>query len=464
MKIKFLGIACVALATIAAGEARAQSRSGYFLDSYSYNYQLNPAMSVDRKADFSFPGLGNLNVGVNGNVGLKNFIYNRNGKTVTFLHPDVSAAEAMDNIKTNNRLGASAREGIMSVGFRALGGYNHVSLNTVANVQARVPRDLFSFVKEGVSNRVYDIGNVDARADAYAELAFQHSHSLDKLVEGLTVGAAVKLLVGVGGADINLRHAEANLGYDQWTASTEGVAYLSVKNASWKTKVGDDGATLVDGVNLDNFSAPSGYGVAFDLGATYKFGSDFTFGLAFTDIGFISWSNTITASTNGTHTFNSNNHVLDPDDFDSSWDKMRDDLEELYRLQAHDGTSSRCRALEATMNASVEYQLPVYRQVSFRLPMYKKLSFGLLNSTRIASRFAWTDFRLSANYQPVKWIGVAVNYGVGTFGDSFGWIVNIAPKGFNLFVGMDHTLGKLSKEYIPLGSNAQFSFGINFPL
>ena len=33
MKIKFLGIACVALATIAAGEARAQSRSGYFLDS-----------------------------------------------------------------------------------------------------------------------------------------------------------------------------------------------------------------------------------------------------------------------------------------------------------------------------------------------------------------------------------------------------------------------------------------------
>ena len=266
--------------------------------------------------------------------------------------------------------------------------------------------------------------------------------------------AAVKLLVGVGGADINLRHAEANLGYDQWTASTEGVAYLSVKNASWKTKVGDDGATLVDGVNLDNFSAPSGYGVAFDLGATYRFGSDFTFGLAFTDIGFISWSNTITASTNGTHTFNSNNHVLDPDDFDSSWDKMRDDLEELYRLQAHDGTSSRCRALEATMNASVEYQLPVYRQVSF----------GLLNSTRIASRFAWTDFRLSANYQPVKWIGVAVNYGVGTFGDSFGWIVNIAPKGFNLFVGMDHTLGKLSKEYIPLGSNAQFSFGINFPL
>ncbi len=134
MKIKFLGIACVALATIAAGEARAQSRSGFFLDNYSYNYQLNPAMSVDRKADFSFPGLGNLNVGVNGNVGLKNFIYNRNGKTVTFLHPDVSAAEAMDNIKTNNRIGASAREGIMSVGFRALGGYNHVSLNTVANV------------------------------------------------------------------------------------------------------------------------------------------------------------------------------------------------------------------------------------------------------------------------------------------------------------------------------------------
>jgi hypothetical protein len=29
---------------------------------------------------------------------------------------------------------------------------------------------------------------------------------------------------------------------------------------------------------------------------------------------------------------------------------------------------------------------------------------------------------------------------------------------------MDHTLGKLAKQGVPINSNAQFSFGINFPL
>ncbi len=451
-------IACLALAATAV-TASAQSRSAYFLDNYAYNYQMNPALDRDGSFDISFPGLGNLNIGVNGNVGVKNFLYNREVdgrmRTVTFLHPDVSASEALGNLKTNNRIGANVREGIMSVGFRALGGYNHVSINAVANVQARLPKDLFSFVKEGVTNRNYEIGRVDAHADAYAEIALQHSHSLEKILPGLQVGAAFKFLIGIGNVDFNMDRADLNLGVDEWHATTSGQAHLSLGGMRWKTKLSDDGTKqLVDGIDTDEFSAPSGYGIAFDLGATYRLNQDWKFGLAFTDLGFISWSKTYSASTNGEHTFNTNDYVLDTEDFDNSWDKMRDDMEQLYQLEADTEASSRCRALEATMTVSAEYTLPVYRQVTF----------GLLNTTRMAHRFAWTEFRLSANYTPVKWLGLGVNYGLGTFGSSFGWILNIAPKGFNIYLGMDHTLGKLSKQYIPLNSNAQFSFGINVPI
>ena len=42
-----------------------------------------------------------------------------------------------------------------------------------------------------------------------------------------------------------------------------------------------------------------------------------------------------------------------------------------------------------------------------------------------------------------------------------GWIVNFHPKGMNLFVGMDHLLGKQSKEGIPLSSNASINVGFN---
>ncbi len=95
--------------------------------------------------------------------------------------------------------------------------------------------------------------------------------------------------------------------------------------------------------------------------------------------------------------------------------------------------------------------------------MYKKLSFGLLNSTRIQGAYTWTQFRLSANVAPVKCFSAGANVAVGTFGWSFGWVANVKVTGFNLFLGMDHTLGKLAKPGVPLNSNMAVNFGIDFP-
>ena len=442
-------ILCVALTATTAFAAVAQNRSAYFLDNYAYNFQHNPAMGRDGKFDISMPLLGNMNFGLASNFGLNSFLYNRNGQTVTFLHPDVSAADAMSNFKNHNRLGFDMREGILSIGFKGMGGYNHISINAVSTMQARLPKSLFSFMKEGISNRNYDIGRFDIHADAYGEIALNHSHDMSKILPGLRVGGTFKFLVGVVNVDVNMNKADLNLGEDAWTATTDGLAQISLSGFQWD--VDENGK--VDDVALEDFRGISGYGVAFDLGATYDW-KDFTFALSFNDIGFINWKNTYKAGTNGEHTFNSNDYVLDPDDIDESFDKMKDDFTDLYDLRAEPGSSTRCRAIEATMNASVEYTLPVYHG----------LSFGLLNTTRMAHRFAWTDFRLSANFKPAKWFGLAVNYGIGTFGGSFGWMLNIAPKGFNLYFVMDRMPSKVTKQYIPYNANAQFSFGLNFPI
>lgn len=158
-------------------------------------------------------------------------------------------------------------------------------------------------------------------------------------------------------------------------------------------------------------------------------------------------------STNGTHEFDTSDYILDPYDFEAVWDEMGDDLAQLYQMDFDGNTGFRCRALAATMNASARYTLPAYRG----------LTFGLLNTTRMQRRFAWTEFRLSAQVTPVRWLSAGINYGLGTFGSSFGWLLNIAPKGFNFFIGMDHTLGRVSKQAIPLNANAQLSLGLNFP-
>ena len=64
---------------------------------------------------------------------------------------------------------------------------------------------------------------------------------------------------------------------------------------------------------------------------------------------------------------------------------------------------------------------------------------------------------------PVKIFSADVNVAAGTFGCSFGWLLNLHTTGINFFLGMDHTLGKVTKQFVPLSSNAQFNMGINFP-
>lgn len=443
----------VAAMTVSSLAAAAQNRSAYFLDNYSYNYQHNPAMAIDRKGDVSFPMLGNLNVGTHANVGVKTFLFKtQDGRLTTFMSPEVNADKFLSGVKNHNRIGVELREQIMSVGFRALGGYNHVSINAVADAQVRVPKSIFSFLKEGVTNRTYDIGRIDANAHAYAEIALNHSHSLEHLLPGLRVGGTFKFLVGFGNVDINIDKADLQLGKDQWNAVTSGRVRVNVPGVRFETTEDKEGRKYVDGVDMDSYSV-GGYGMAVDLGATYRLNSDWDFALAFNDIGFINWKENNEASTNGERTVSTADYPLNPSDFDDSLDRLTDALSSLYQLDDNGNTGSRCRAIAGTMKASARYTLP----------MYRRLTFGLLNTTHMQKRYAWTEFRLSANVTPVDWLGLGINYGVGTFGSSFGWILNIAPKGFNLYLGMDHTVGKLAKQYVPLNMNSQLSLGLNFP-
>ena len=153
-----------------------------------------------------------------------------------------------------------------------------------------------------------------------------------------------------------------------------------------------------------------------------------------------------------------NNYLFNPNDdadnsFSNEWKRLRNDLLELYQLDDLGASGTKTYSLRTTLNLAAQYTFPLYRN----------LTFGLLNSTRFAGSFSWTQFRLSANVAPVKVFSASANFALGTYGASFGWMINVHPKYFNLFLGMDHTPGKLAKQFVPLNSNLQVNFGINFP-
>lgn len=451
-KIRTAAIITMICATAAV--TAQNTRSGYFLEDYTYRFQLNPAMD-NSKGFIAMPALGNMNVSMNGTLKVSDVIYNVDGKTTTFLNPGVSAQEVMDNISDKNRIGADVRVTILAAGFKAWGGYNTISLSARASLEAQLPGSIFSLAKEGVTNRTYDISNLRAFGNAYGELAFGHSHAIG---DKWRVGGALKLLVGGGYLDARLNRADLTLGENDWTITTDAEISANIKGLKYKTDINDKtGHRYVSGAEIDG-GGINGFGMAVDLGAVYKPSRDWTVSAALLDLGFINWSNNMLASTNGVKTFNTDRYTFNVDDdkinsFENEWEKMKDDLSALYELDDMGDTGSKTRTLGATLNLGVEYTLPVYR----------RLSFGLLNTTRLQGEYTWTDFRLSANIAPVKCFDASVNMSAGTYGVGFGWLLNFHVTGFNFFVGMDRTMVKVTKQFVPLNSNASVNLGINFP-
>ena len=442
-----------------AGVVTAQDlNSAYFTNDFKFRHDMNPAYGNDQSY-VSIPALGNLNISTMGNFGLESVLYeNKWGskKTTTFMNPNISSSEALSNFSSgNNELLSNIRLTILSAGFKAFGGYNTIELNSKTSLGVSLPYGLFEFAKN-IGNTTYDIGGLGFSAQSYAELAFGHSRDIN---EKLRVGAKLKLLFGIARADLNMEGLTADLTGDEWTISGQAKAEVMMKGFTYeseqeeyKSKPGT--YQKVTGVNVDGVGL-GGFGLAFDLGGIYKINDDITVSAAVNDLGFISWSNNAMAQSSGTpfkfSGFNDTGVNDDGNTIDDQADSYGDQLADFANLEDKGDQGGATKGIGATINLGGEYTLPMYHQVSF----------GLLSSTRLNGSYTWTEARLSANYRPLKWIDGGINFAVGTYRASFGWNLNIHPKGFNFFVGMDHLLGKTSKEMIPLSSNANVALGMS---
>ena len=423
--------------------------SGYFLDGYLMRYQMTPAIG-NAQSFVAMPGLNNINVAQRSTLGVKDIFYNVDGTTTTFLNPKVSSEEAMSRLKGTNHVGVNTKIDVLSVGFKGLGGYNTIGVSARANVAVKLPTDIFRLLKEGVSNSTYNIADIKAHADAYAEIALNHSHQLTK---NLRIGATLKVLVGAGNIDADLEKAQLELRDDAWDVVTDATVQANVKNLRLTSKVSENtGNMCIDEVDIDKFGV-AGYGAAVDLGAVYNLGN-FELSAALLDLGAIGWSNNYVASTDGEHRFTTDRYTFNVDDeasnrFEDELERMGDDLAVLYEMKDMGDRGSRTRMLAPTVNIGAKYTLPAY----------KSLSFGALSSSRLQGDFSWTELRLSANFAPCRFFSMGANVAAGNLGTGLGWLINIHPTGFNIFVGMDYTCLKLAKPGVPENKSTSINFG-----
>lgn len=466
MKATYKALAVLALATTAVTVNAQEFRSSYFMQTVNLRHQMNPALLDSTYVTALF---GGINVGTTGNVGVKNFIYKLDGNPqydlTTFMSPTVSSGEFLGGLHDKNRLDVYLNYNLFSYAFRAFKGVNVVELNLRSNTNVSLPYELFEFMKTAGAREHYSLEDIGARSQNYVELALGHSH---KINDRLTIGAKAKLLFGLAYADLSVNKLDLTMTGDKWAidgdarlkASVFGTSLDHKENTADKTYDAPDGRKRVDG--LDDISGGlSGFGLAFDLGATYKINDDLTVSAAVTDLGFISWNKTQQASSAGQWEFDGFNniyagsHTVGSQKLGDQFEDMGDDLEELFSVY-DDGETATTQALAATVNLGAEYTLPAYRN----------LRFGLLYTGRIHGLYSYHQAQLSAIVRPVKWVEATVNTAVTSTGMTFGGALSLKAKHFDFYVGADRFFGKLAKScYLPLNKcNSNLTFGMTIPL
>ena len=439
--------------------------SAYFTEDYKFRHMLNPAFGNEQNY-VSIPALGNISVNTHGNFGYQDVIMSNpmypslsSKKMTTFMNPYISAEDALSGFSTGkNRITGDVSLTILSAGFKAFGGYNTIEINSRTTTGVSLPYELFEFAKN-TGNHSYDIGDINAHAQSFAEIAFGHSRQIN---DKLRLGAKLKVLVGLGRADVKMRNMKADLtAEDKWTITGEATADVSMKGFSYvseEKKYNIEGSGTYERVNdvdLDGVGV-GGFGMAIDLGGVYEINEDWTVSASVLDLGFISWANDMLAENRSkSFVFNGFHDVSVTSDrgeeIDTKVDRYGDQLADFANLTDMGDKGGRSTGIGATINVGAEYTLPVYR----------KVSFGALCTSRINGAYSWTEGRLSANYAPLNWLDGGVSFAVNSFTTSMGWVLNLHPKGYNFFIGMDHILGKTSKEMIPLSSNASLTVGMN---
>lgn len=462
--LRYMAAALTMAAAILPTSAQ-ELRTSYFMETSNFRHQMNPAL-----LDSPYFGMffSNINVGMTGNIGAKQFIFDTNGlpgytgnyRYTTFMDPNVDAKTFLNKLHDKNRFDLYLNYNLFSVGFKAWGGVNLLELNLRSNTNLTLPKGLFEFAKTAGEKEHYEFGGLGMRTQNYMELALGHSRDIN---DQWRVGGKLKFLIGAAYADFTADNVTLDMTEDAWRIQSNAQMKASLLKSDVihedPSKNSADGRPRVKKLDNFGFSLP-GFGMALDLGVTYKPIENLTLSAAITDLGFISWKNTHHASSQGDYTFDGFNNIYigsdkdQTEDIDDQFDQIGDDLEEMFSVY-DDGTKTATQALAATLNVGAEYKLPAY----------DKLKFGFLYTSRIHGKYSWHQGMLNVGVRPVKWFECNVNGAVTSTGVTAGGMLSLKAPHFNFYIAADRFFSKMGKQGVPLNSsNGNITFGMTFPL
>lgn len=434
----------------------AQPNTLYFMKGIPQTKDLNPARpGISGGFYVSMPLFSKIDLAANtNNWSYNDLIHRGTGNRADSLIIDLD--NFRQSIGNRNFVYESAALTVLEGGYKKGKNFFALSLSEREFAQVFFDKNLVDFVKLGnypyVGDTYYS-GNFGVGAQHYREFAFNYSRDIDKK---LTVGAAFKLLFGMGAVQtngINLKAASPVNG-EYLDVSASGRINISAPvNFDYNSAGGITSANSLPnytaGNYLNNYGNP---GFAFDLGFAYRLNKKTEISASIIDLGTISWNSNVTRLTESGNFLFRGIDLNDPTQtppiiasFNTAINQLSDSLSSTFRP---DTTGTRFSTLLPTkIYLGVDYQLS------------KTVSLSGLSRIRIISNTVHTSLTASANTILMNTLSLSASYSIfeSTY-DNLGLGVGIKAGIFQIYAAADNIF---SPFYPSKARNMNLRLGIN---
>jgi hypothetical protein len=342
---------------------------------------------------------------------------------------EVNLQELIDQMGAYNYVNFNTSLELLSFGFK-LKEKHYFNFAVSNKMYARFcyPKDLFNFIYKGNGaffDETLKFSRMGINAAHYNEIMLGYSMIWD---DKWTFGAHLKILQGL--SNVWMRRADITLMTEEEhffiTATSDIDAYASLPSQVWEE---EDSTGESEDFNPGQYFANfKNMGAAIDLGATYKYNDQWTFGASVIDLGFFRWNsdgnrNFKSINSDGSFTFEGIDiteflQEQDTTGAQSKLDNLLDSIADIFQIDTLYGAYT--SPLNTRFYFSGTYQLTPKDQFSglVRLHLYNRavhpaLTLGYMRKfgnilslsgtyTMASRKYFNLGFGMAANFGPVQ--------------------------------------------------------------
>ena len=451
-RTKYLIIICL-LAITPINSIKAQyANTLYFMNEIAERNNMNPAFtpSCNFYLDFIFLPNAYFSFG-NDNFIMRDFIYNQNGKTQTFLSSKESLELFFKNLQPTTTINFNYNLNILSFGFQVKKSYFTFDLGLNMDVATYLPSDLLKFALYGTPDpngiNTFNLSQLGIDASLYSNAAIGYMYKINKQ---LTIGAKAKLLMGYANVNTSINKLNLNASRQEWSLETDGTinASLPIRFNTLENGNIDFGSIQMNSANelLELLYNPAGIGAAIDLGIKYEPVKNLVISASVTNLGMIYWSrNSFSASMQGSHSIDEliDYTLGDTLSTDAIVDKFTGLGNEILNSMHTDGENKPYKSmLRGNFFLGAEYGI-----------LKNRISLGVVNRLKFKDTHLQDEVTVALNLRPIHWFNATVSHSFinGRLG-TLGLGLNVKAGIMNMYIIADYI--PTSYAQIPLGDNA----------